>query len=364
VEGAPGSATGSAPIRSVSASSTASARSIELILNKHADAELTEVLKSAARTQAGLDRVRVTTWVVGEARADQAQGNSTPLPASELVREAIDRHAMALIIEPADPADQALSERIGEARAAGIPVVLLDRDLSTTEPRSPRTSTGSKPVAPLIVVGPEPFAATARQLVAAAMRNAVNSKLKPEAGAFILINSAADSLVQDRNAAIREALKAAGINAITEVRFAGDAQTGAMLLTERLQADPKPPMVFSVDSTSTTAAGETINEIIEDRPFVLAGYTADESLVKLAATGRFAALAEFAPARVIRRAVTTALAASQGQNVTSRVNVSIPVAESPSKSGVPQLQGFFKSRQIHRAEERKAKEKAKEKTSD
>lgn len=86
------------------------------------------------------------------------------------MREAVARHPQALIVEPGDPADKELAKAIHEAQAAKVPVVLLDRPLAQGA-----GNTG----APTILVEPEPFADSARQLVASAIRNAKNAKLDP-----------------------------------------------------------------------------------------------------------------------------------------------------------------------------------------
>src|SRR5207248_93539 len=128
-----------------------------------------------------------------------------------LVREAVGRHPppQVLIVEPAEPADSDLARAVWEARAAKIPVILLGRPLAAASRSDPKPA--SPPPAPEILVAPPPFADSARELVAAAIRNAKNAKLKPERGALILVNTAADFLSADRLAALRAALQAAGI---------------------------------------------------------------------------------------------------------------------------------------------------------
>ena len=79
---------------------------------------------TAARTQAGIDKVKLRSNVLRDA--------DPPAQQVELVREAIARRPLALIVEPADPSDARMAEAVQKARTDGIPVVLLNRPLATT----------------------------------------------------------------------------------------------------------------------------------------------------------------------------------------------------------------------------------------
>jgi ABC-type sugar transport system substrate-binding protein len=317
-------------------------RSIEIILSGHLDIEETELQKAAARAQAGLDRARLRITVPGE--RPRGPDNSTPTPTdqSRLVRDAVARHPQALIIDPADPADRELAQAVKEAGEAKVPVILLGQALSPAPNAQPANPNGSQ--ANPIVVAPPPFTDSARQLVASAIRNAKNAKLKPEDGAVLLVNTAGDPFIPDRVAALRDALKAAGITAIDEIRFARDSQAAHKLLLQRLEAGPKRVMVFSVDSLGAQASNQTAGQIVEDRPFVQAGYTSDEALTKMVTVGEFAALTEFPASRLVRKAISTAVAAAQGRDVPGRVEFPVVFHDSPPTSGVPHLQAQYKAR--------------------
>ncbi len=144
-------------------------------------------------------------------------------------------------------------------------------------------------------------------------------------------------------AALREALKAAGIGAVDEIRFAKDSATGQKLLMARLKADPKPTMVFSVDFMSTSASNEAVNEIVTERPFIQAGYTHEDNQVRMARVGEFAALALYTPKYLVRKAISTAVAAALKHEVHSPVEVSVTITESPTNSGVAHMQAKMKS---------------------
>jgi hypothetical protein len=227
---------------------TTGVKSIELILSGGRDLDEIENEKAAARMQAGLDKARLKITVVGEENPEQGPKPTVFKDQATLVRDAIGRHPMAMIVDPGDPTDPDLAKAIQEAHAAKVPVVLLGRPMAVGA-----TNPGTSATPSTILVAPQPFADSARQLVAAAIRNARNAKLDPKGGALLLINTAGDPFIPDRVAALRDALKAAGIGAVDEIRFAKDSATGQKLLMARLKADPKPTMVFSVDFMSTSA---------------------------------------------------------------------------------------------------------------
>ncbi len=170
-------------------SATTGIKSIELILSSGRDLDELEAEKSAARSEAGNDKARLKITVVGEDGSGQGPPASTLKDQATLVREAIARHPQALIVEPGDPDDRDLAKAVQEAQTAKMPVILLGRAISGVA-----THSGTSTTTPTILVTPEPFADSARQLVAAAIRNAKNAKLKPEGGAILLINTAGRSL--------------------------------------------------------------------------------------------------------------------------------------------------------------------------
>ena len=82
------------------------------------------------RTQAGIDKVKL--------RPTFSAIQDPPAQQVELVREAVARNPLALILEPADPADASMAEVLQKAREDGIPVVLLNRPLAVRAKGSPR----------------------------------------------------------------------------------------------------------------------------------------------------------------------------------------------------------------------------------
>ena len=58
------------------------------------------------------------------------------------------------------------------------------------------------------MVAPEPFAVSAKQLVAAAIRISHHAELEPGKAAILVVNTAGDRFLPDRVLAIKDALKA------------------------------------------------------------------------------------------------------------------------------------------------------------
>jgi ABC-type sugar transport system substrate-binding protein len=310
-------------------------KTVELVLSGRVDPEEAEVEKSAARVQAGLEKARLRAT---PPPASSAKSGSTTTNQAKEFREALARHPHAIIVEPADPTDRDLAQAIAEARAAKVPVVVLGRAISV-EPQAQ----AARPAAPLIKLEAPSFTETGRKIVASAIRNAKNAKLDPTGGALILVNTAADFLVAERVAALRDALQAAGITAIDEVTFASDLDAGAKLVIERLKADAKAVFVFFVDVQGGTAANLASGEVAGERPFIQAGFTSDENLSRMVSVGEFAAVAEYIPARAVRKAVSLAVAAANGRAVPERVEAPMEFKDSPPKSGAPAMQARYKA---------------------
>jgi ABC-type sugar transport system substrate-binding protein len=305
------------------------ARTVEVIVGPQS-ADDSEAIKSMARTQAGLDKVRVQISVAGE--------KANPLEVSELVREAASRHPLALVIEPAVRNDPSLVKAIDEARKQGIPVVLFGRPLEGLPASQPsgaeEKSEGARSVGPLVRVEPESLVAVSNKLIAAAINNAKNAKLDPKGGAVIVVDKAGDSLIDERVRAYHEALKEAGITAIHEVHVTQDTKAARTKLGEFLKTNMKPSLVLATDDPSLAASYQVLGDIIDTHPIVMAGYTSRESSATMSRGGEFAAVAVLPPDRLLRKAVSTAVKAAVGETLPDRVEVLVPVHTSPRDTGL------------------------------
>ena len=317
---------------STSISSSPEARSIELVMDRH-DPEESEIFRAAARTQAGRERVRL--------RISALENSDLSSHQAELVRQAAERKPVAVIVEPADPSDLRLAQAVAETSVI-TPVFVLYRPLEGLKKEG---SAATKPArGRVIMIVPPSFTESAGQLVASAIRNAKNASLDPTAGAIVVVNTVSDPFVDERVRAIHDQLKLAGVKQVSEIRFASRVEDCVKQLTERLKKDPKPTLVFGVDSPSMSGCREVSNQLIDERPFITAGYSADEQLGMTARSGDLAAVADFMPTRLVRKAIAMAAEVADGKAVPDTIELAIVFHDSPPTTGVPRTQSFYKSR--------------------
>jgi ABC-type sugar transport system substrate-binding protein len=296
----------------------ASVRAVEIVLAPR-DGDEAEIWKNAARTQSGHEKIKVKLAIPA---ADQAQ-----LKQIELIRESMARHPRVLVVEPVDPTDSDLAHAVAETRGQGIPVVLVGRPL--TGANKALATAAASATAPLVLVAPPPFASSAHELVAAAIRNAKAAELDPNGGALIVVNTLGDQFISERVAEIQKALKTAGITSVEEIRFADDAPTGEKLVKESLKAHPKVAMIFSVDYESTLAIRNLMNGKSDVPLFVSGCYTLDTNMQDLGNQLSVAAAVEFTPVRLLRKAISTAVSLAQGKVISSPVELSVVVDDRP-----------------------------------
>jgi ABC-type sugar transport system substrate-binding protein len=297
----------------------ASARSVEIVLAPR-EGDEAEVWKGAARTQSGHEKIKVKIAITG---ADQPKAKQI-----DLVREAMARHPRVLIVEPADPADVALAQAVAETRAQGVPVVLIGRPL-TGDNKAPATASASSP-APLVVVAPPPFAPSARELVETTIRNAKAADLDPSGGAIIIINTLGDQFITERVAGIRDALETAGITSIDEIRFANEIARGEYLVKDRLMTHPKVALIFTVDYASTMALRSLMSLKAESPVFVAGCFTSDTNMLDLSNQMPVAAVVDFTPVRLLRKAIATAAGLAQGKVISSPAELTVVVVDMPA----------------------------------
>ncbi len=304
------------------------ARTIELVLDRHEPDE-SDTFTTAARTQAGLDHARLRVTMLPQTDLSSRQ--------AELVREAASRKPLAIVLEPSDPADPRLAQAVADATRE-IPVFVLYRALTGFESAQARPAEGR-----LSLVVPPSFKESAARLVTAASRNAKNAGLDPSAGAILVINTVSDPFLEDRIAAIKAACQSIGIKTISEVRFAMKAEEGMRLLKDKLKSDSRPAIAIALDEPAMTASHQINNQLVEERPFTLAGYSFDTHLVPNVRSGDLAAIAEFTPTRLIRKAISVAASGKPGVSNPARIEGNIEVFESSQDAGLPKMQSFYRA---------------------
>jgi ABC-type sugar transport system substrate-binding protein len=304
-----------------------STRTIELITGP-LNSGYSEGVKKIARIQAGLDAALIQINVAGE--------DGKPLEAPALAQSALARNPKALVLYFLDESEPAMAGVITQARAKGVPVVVIAgprAGLQSSKAKAPDAQGGSTSTpAPLVHVVPESLTAAARSIVEAAIRNARNAKLKPEEGAILTINEASDSLVEERAEALREVLKSEGIKTIQDLRFSGNLGEAKERVIELLRAHLKAVIVVSADHIGLTASFQAMSEMGPQRPYVVAGFTPEESGGNMTKTGEFAAVAIYSPERLLRKAVYIAASLGRGEKVADRVEVIVPTLVSPEDS--------------------------------
>jgi hypothetical protein len=287
-------------------------KTLELIPAPKPEADL-EYVKGAARIQAGLDTIRVQ--VADPSATSQA----------ELVRKSLQGKPGYLLIEAPAEDDAELAAAAGEARAKGITVVALGRSLGGSEGGPGRE----------IVVAPRPFAESAKEIVELAVRNAGTGKVDPKSGAVILAESPGDSLVGDRIAALTDALKAAGVAEVGELRTGRNPEASQAALLEFLKSHPGTNLVIAADGVGVQVAEDVAGAVQDDRAYVIAGYSPDETGCRTQTqVGEYAAIGVYAPDRLIRKGINVAAKLLRGEKVADRVEIETDVMASPVTSAL------------------------------
>lgn len=300
--------------KATAASSAQGMKSLEVVLAPKSPIEV-EVLKVAARVQAGMDTVLVQF-------AESASGGQ-----AAAVREAISRKPPAIIVEAPEAADPELAKALAEAKAKGVLVVVVGHSLGGE-------GTSSEGAAREVLVAPRPFDLSSKELVRLAARNAVNGKLDPKAGALVVSRPAVDPLVDDRVAALKKALADFGVADVDAFRFEGDLAAGKAAIQEKLAAHPKATMVLAAESVSLAAAQGAVTP---ERRYTIAGYSSDESVVKsMATTGEYAGVGLFFMDRLLRKGINVAVHVLRGDKVADRVEVDAEIISSGLQAGLPQ----------------------------
>lgn len=283
---------------------------------------------AGARTQAGYDRARLHIWPDDDTANPGAKSRSQV----ELVRASLAAKPAAMIIDPDDPADKELARAVRDVRSAKIPVVVIGHPIAGSgEPKAAG-------MAPMILVAPQSFAEISRRIIEASIRNIKTGKLDPTSGAIILRTIGGDRLVPERIASLRKALTDAKITAISELNIPKDLETGSAALKKRLLDDRKPVMVLFTDYNGALVSNKVAGEISESRPYVQAGYSSDENRTRMTLGGNYAAVGDFDPIRLVRKAVTVAVNAAHGREAKNREELLVNIMESPAGTGLPRVQ--------------------------
>ncbi len=239
-----------------------------------------------------------------------------------------------LIEAPAEPGAE-LIQAVAEARKAGVAVVSLGRPLTASGAPASAAADGS--AAPMVVVVHESLNNSAAMLVADAMRSAKNGEIATDSGAVILVDPSVDSIVQDRVAALRKALEAAGVKRVDELKFERTIEDGKNKLVEYLEAHPDTTLVFGVDATGVLAADEATGVLKEKHRYSIAGYTGEDAARNQVMMNEYAAIGVLSIDRLLRRGVNVAGGILNGDQVPEKDVLMIPILEANPKAGLPRM---------------------------
>lgn len=304
----------------------AGAKPIELILAPR-DKEAGIGSAHFARTQAGYDGVLV--------HPVTPSAETTPAGQADLVAAAIKEKPPVLIVEPAENPDPRLAKLIEEARAHEIPVVVIGPRLKGLEDAATSKDSAAKR-APLVRIDSEPFQTTAKQLVQSSLRVLNNAKLDPKGGAVLYFSPTSDPFTTARVSAIRASLTEAGITAQTVVNCDPESAKAIDAMKSALASNPKITLLIPFDYRAFMALHSATADLKGDRTFVVTGYNSEERSPFLAQVKNLAAVAEFRPARLIRRAVQVARSLMRGEAVDPVIEISMRFADSPPSTGKPE----------------------------
>lgn len=286
---------------------------LEIVPLPRTDRALAEAVKAGSLVQAGLETMKVQV-------NEPAEGGQ-----AAAVREAARRQPPAIIVEAPVAPDAELDAAVTEARTKGLFVVALGRPLG-----EPTAGPGR-----LVVIAPRPFRASADRLVELAARNATTGQIDPKSGTLLVSRPGADPLVDDRAAALKEALRGAGIEKVDEVAIGDAAPAAAETVAEAVKAHPGVTIVLAADGASLLAAGQALGNLKAERPFVVAGYSDNETSARTQTSiGEYAAAGVYATDRLFRKGVNVVARSLRGDTPADRVEIDTPILESDASTGL------------------------------
>ncbi len=228
---------------------------------------------------------------------------------AELVREAVDNGADALIVIPGEES-QNLAEALENVRDQGVSIVLLNREVEVRgEPLPLVTFTASSEAA--------------RNLVEVMLQAARKADFPAEGPALILRRTNPDADRSERNEALRAALTEAGVTVLPDRTYSGDWESAIEALKAAYRDEPKPVMVFTEEDDGLLAASSLREDLTSEGnvPFILGGFAAQRRSFDQVDYGEAAGLVDLNLGEAARRAVTSVLALAQGKEIPARVEI-------------------------------------------
>jgi ABC-type sugar transport system substrate-binding protein len=250
---------------------------------------------------------------------------SEPGREAEAVREMAGRGVSALVVVPATDEREEVGTALAEARAKGLPILMLERDAPAGEPGLP-------------LVGFSPDDEAARALVEHASKAARDAGYPEDVKAVLLINGPFDVLGRQKVAALHQALEQAHIEALPDLHFEGFQKEARAVLDPLLKEHPEVGIVLAIEDQGVMTAASARDEADpKGRRFVFAGFVNSPDTTKMTEFGLSAAVAEQRIPRLAKRAFDAAFALAEGQSppqdLTVQTTVVLPEGE--------EREGFF-----------------------
>jgi ABC-type sugar transport system substrate-binding protein len=254
----------------------------------------------AARNESGLLKVFF--------RALKPSPGDPPTKQAELIKAAAAEGASALVVVP--DATKETAEALAALDAKKTPVVLLVR-----------TPAGGAP-ASATLVDYEPSEVSARKLVDAIVADGKLAGAKPGAPVILVTLKDPDENSAGRDAALAEALKAAGLPVAATVPATADSNALQAAIQAALKAHPEAFAVVCDDEPALLSANGIRREM-KDRKFLVTGYSAGRGNLQTILVGPVSAVAERSVENLARRAVRVALERAQGKETPAKVLVAL-----------------------------------------
>jgi|GEM_PF-5669590 len=237
---------------------------------------------------------------------------------AELIRNAADRGASVLIVEPMP--DPAVTKALVEVRAKGVPAVVLG-------------DVASEPDKPFPTVRAAPLLESAAKLVEAAAEDATAAKIPADRTAVVLSVRTPQSDLKAYGEALEAAARKAGLTVSELLTFDGKSEGAQKALRERLDSDPKLGIVLTVEDVGMAAALDVRDKLEGKRAFIVAGFARDLGQLADVASVQAAAVAARDLPAIAQEAYNAAIGLVDGETV-------------PEQSVVPDQVRRFSSKYI------------------
>jgi ABC-type sugar transport system substrate-binding protein len=240
----------------------------------------------------------------------------------ELVREAARKKPSCLIVVAADP--EAMAPALAEVRDQGTPVVLLARPVAVEG-------------APLPLVTRGPYAAAAKELVAAVRKDALVVGFPPDAEALVLVDARGGKDSAKRAAALLEAAKAAEVPLArpTPLPFDGDEPLARKAIEETRAEGHRIGIVLADGARAIYGAMGLRMDLPREDRFVLAGFATRPKMMTIPRSSFCSAMADANVDGLATAAVEAAVRLARGETLSERIEVPLKVLRAPGPPRIP-----------------------------